>query len=170
MANSTPRVCDLISHLPQAKKKEKFLAALSKTGKVNDAAVLAGVGFRTAYDWRAQDEDFRSAWESIHEEQTVALEESLYNRAVSSDTIAAIFLLKARRPAMYREVIRQENLNVNVSASLDRLDRELTDGQLSDLLAVVEAKRAALGPGTTTSAEVSEVVEVSAEVPPEAGW
>ena len=161
----------MISHIPQDKKKARFLEVLASSGGIKQSAEIAKVGFRTVYDWREQDAEFRAAWESIEESKTVALEESLYNRAVSSDTIAAIFLLKARRPAMYREVIRQESLNVNISAGLERLDRELTDGQLSDILAVVEAKREALGPGASTLPEAPMLPEASevSEVLPEDG-
>jgi hypothetical protein len=55
-----------------------------------------------------------------------------------------IFLLKAMRPEMYREIVRNENINVNMNANLDRLDRQLTDSQIDELLAIVEAKQFAL--------------------------
>ena len=134
-----------ISHLSQETKKSRFLEALSSsTGTIKTSAEIAKVGFRTVYDWRGNDPEFRAAWESIEESRTVALEESLYDRAITSDTVAAIFLLKARRPHMYRDVIRQENVNLNVHANLDRLDRDLSDAQVEELLSVVEGKRRAI--------------------------
>ena len=134
----------MISHIPQQKKKQTFLASLNAGLTIALAAESAHIGARTAYDWRGQDQEFRAAWESVEEAKTVALEESLYNRAISSDTVAAIFLLKARRPLMYRDVIRQENVNLNVHANLDRIDRELSDAQVEELLSVVEGKRRAI--------------------------
>ena len=52
---------------------------------------------------------------------------------------------------MYREVVRNENINVNMNANLERLDRQLTDTQIDDLLEIVEAKRLALEGGVEVS-------------------
>jgi hypothetical protein len=59
-----------------------------------------------------------------------------------------IFLLKSMRPEVYREVVRNENINVNMNANLEKLDKQLTDSQIDELLAIVETKRLALEGGT----------------------
>ena len=45
---------------------------------------------------------------------------------------------------MYREGVRNENINVNMNANLEKLDKQLTDAQVDELLAIVETKRLAL--------------------------
>lgn len=104
----------------------KFLAALARTGVVQAAARLAKVGRRTVYDRRGTDPEFAAAWDEAVELSTAALETEAYRRAVTgtlrpvfhqgvksgtvrehSDTLL-IFLLKARRPAVYRDSHRVE--------------------------------------------------------------
>jgi hypothetical protein len=45
---------------------------------------------------------------------------------------------------VYREVVRNENINVNMNANLEKLDKQLTDSQIDELLEIVEGKRLAL--------------------------
>jgi len=45
---------------------------------------------------------------------------------------------------VYREVVRNENINVNMNANLEKLDKQLTDSQIDELLEIVESKRLAL--------------------------
>jgi hypothetical protein len=70
------------------------------------------------------------------------------NRAKESSDNLLIFLLKSMRPEVYREVVRNENINVNMNANLEKLDKQLTDAQVDELLAIVETKRLALEGGT----------------------
>jgi hypothetical protein len=69
------------------------------------------------------------------------------------------------RPEMYREIVRNENINVNMNANLDRLDRALSDDQISDLIAVMEARRAALEPVSPFSAISAGIPAESEEIP-----
>lgn len=101
--------------------KAVIIAALAAGSTVLLAAQEAGVNKTTAYRWRESDEDFAQAWDEALEEGTDRLEQEALRRArdgVSkpvfhkgsvvghvqeySDTLA-IFLLKARRPEVYRE-------------------------------------------------------------------
>jgi len=72
------------------------------------------------------------------------LEDVARKRATDSSDNLLIFLLKAMRPEVYREVVRNENINVNMNANLEKLDKQLTDSQIDELLEIVESKRLAL--------------------------
>ena len=101
----------MISHLPQADKKRLFLDSLPKH-TVKESCDIAGIAFKTAYEWRKEDEEFRTAWEMVREERIVSLEENMYDRALREKgmpgVVSNIFLLKALRPEVYRETIRTE--------------------------------------------------------------
>lgn len=53
--------------------------------------------------WEQEDQTFAEELEAAKEHSTQILEHAMYARAVRSDTPAAMFLLKARRPKVYRE-------------------------------------------------------------------
>jgi hypothetical protein len=111
------------AHTPRTRDwAPTFLHAFGDTHLVSDAAKLAGIGRRTAYDRRLKDPEFATAWAAIEEHSTDLLESEAYRRAVDgwrerpildddghvvgevrkfSDALL-MFLLKARRPAVYR--------------------------------------------------------------------
>lgn len=101
--------------------KKKVLDALAKVGVITYAARKAGVARQTVYDWCAADPDFKVAFDEALVASTELLETEAYRRAHDgvlkpvfqggervgsirefSDTLL-IFLLKARRPDVYRE-------------------------------------------------------------------
>jgi hypothetical protein len=103
-----------------------FLAALARSPNVSAAALAAGVGRRTVYDYRAADDDFARRWDEALDESTDDLVGECYRRAREgcekpvyyqgeecgrlveySDTLA-IFLLKAHRPAVYGDKSKVE--------------------------------------------------------------
>jgi len=107
--------------LHEPDKKAKFLAALTEANSIGKAAAAAGIGRRTAYDWRDKDPDFAAAWDVAYEVGTDNLEDEAtrrgrdgvdepvyYQGAVCgtirrySDTLL-LAQLKARRPDKYRE-------------------------------------------------------------------
>lgn len=92
-----------------AEKKVAFIAELRARGTVYHAALAAGIGRRTAYRWREEDDQFAEEWGDATEDTTEVLEDSMYQRAIKGDTIAGIFLLKARRPDVYREKQAQQS-------------------------------------------------------------
>jgi hypothetical protein len=55
------------------------------------------------YKARKSDARFAAAWDAAIETSIELLEASLRKRALGEDTTAAIFLLKAHRPDVYRE-------------------------------------------------------------------
>ena len=72
------------------------------------AAKAAGVSRWTAYRWRQDDLEFADQWDEAIENAVDAVENVIYQRALSGDVIAAIFYLKAQRPKF------RDRLNINV--------------------------------------------------------
>lgn len=122
----------------QTARKAAFITALRKRSSVIHAAEGAGLSASWCYAERKRDEEFAKAWDEAIIFTTEKLEDSLYERAVEgirepvhqggrlvghvrrySDQ-AAIFLLKARRPDVYRERVEHfgpigQQLVVNVA-------------------------------------------------------
>jgi hypothetical protein len=113
-------------------KDDIFFNYFAETANVSAACAITGYARRSVYEWRVKDPEFAKRWEIADKLATSKLEEEAYNRAVFgvtrhepimhrgkivatkeiteySDTLA-IFLLKARDPAKYREKI---DVNVN---------------------------------------------------------
>ncbi|MGH2878936.1 MAG: hypothetical protein ACRDK4_04930 [Solirubrobacteraceae bacterium] len=106
--------------------KPAWLEAFRELGMVSAACKKVEIGRRTAYDARI-DEEFAAAWDEIEHETTEAMEAEAYRRAVQgvtepvvsagkhvtdvqkySDTLL-IFMLKARKPATYRDNVKVEH-------------------------------------------------------------
>jgi hypothetical protein len=88
---------------------DDFLAALAQGATVAEACKTAGLGRRTAYDQRQRDEAFALRWADAIEEGTEALESEARRRAMEGSDTLMIFLLKARRPEVYRERMSVES-------------------------------------------------------------
>ncbi len=104
-----------------AKKREAFLADLSESGSVSHACTAAGMARWTAYRLRDRHPTFAQAWEEAVSAAIGRMEEEARRRAVDGtdepvfymgDEVGAIrrysdvllmFLMKAHKPAMYRE-------------------------------------------------------------------
>jgi hypothetical protein len=80
-----------------------FLEALEKGHTVAGACKAANVGRTTAYEARQRDEDFAVAWRDLEEHAIEVLEAEAYRRAIDGSDRLMMFLLKARRPDVYRE-------------------------------------------------------------------
>ncbi len=108
------------------KWKRAFLAALSRSPDVTLAARRAGIDRATAYRARQRNTQFAAQWDAALLESMDLAEGEAYRRAVRgvrkpvyqggklvgcvrehSDTLL-IFLLKAHKPGLYREVSRHE--------------------------------------------------------------
>lgn len=85
------------------KKREQFLAELSLGKSVSAGARACAMSRQAAYEWRAADKEFARQWDEAIEEGTDLLEDVAKTEAVGGNTTLLIFLLKARRPDMYRE-------------------------------------------------------------------
>ena len=124
-----------------------FLSSFRQCGNITKSSEAAEVTRQAVFYAYKRDPDFRALYEEAKEESIERLEEVARNRATTSSDNLLIFLLKSMRPEVYREVVRNENINVNMNANLERLDRQLTDAQIDELLEIVEAKRLALESG-----------------------
>jgi hypothetical protein len=85
-----------------------FLQAFAATGIVVAAARAAGISRTQAYRARGRSPQFAQAWAQAEEEAIEILEAEARRRAMSVSDILLIFLLKARRPNIYRENARLE--------------------------------------------------------------
>jgi hypothetical protein len=112
---------------PKKDWRPAFLQAFAETGLVIEAAKKAKVARSTVYEERDRNQDFAKAWAAVEEWTTEEMEQEARRRAVLgveepvyhqgklidhvrrySDTLL-IFLLKARRPEVYRENHRVEH-------------------------------------------------------------
>jgi hypothetical protein len=109
---------------------EKFLELIRAGASVGDAARGVGVCRQTAYNRRAVDAAFASAWDEAVEEGTDRAETVLAQCALNAKKdpkyqTSLIFLLKNRRPKQWRDrhevglegggtlVVMQETINVS---------------------------------------------------------
>lgn len=72
-------------------RKKRFIETLEAQGTVFHAAKAAGVSRWTAYRWRQEDLEFADQWDEAIENAVDAVENVIYQRALSGDVIAAIF-------------------------------------------------------------------------------
>lgn len=84
-------------------KEDKFIAALARGLSVTAAAKAARIGRTTCYERRAEDPDFKARWEDARDVSVEELEEIAYKRARASSDTMLIFLLKARKPEIYKD-------------------------------------------------------------------
>ena len=130
-------------------RKKAFLEAYARTGVVAYAAQAAGVDRSLVYLWKAKDPTFLVAYAQAEEGSTERLETEAFRRAHDgtpkpvyqggeqvgtiqeySDTLL-IFLLKARRPHVYRDRV---DVQATVTATVDATvtAREAVRAHLSD--------------------------------------
>ena len=104
------------------RQKKRFIAALTEQGTVYHAAQAAGISRQTAYRWRDEDPEFAELWDEAIENAVDAVENTVYHKALSGDTIAAIFYLKAQRPKFRDRLnINVEQIQSEIDAALERL-------------------------------------------------
>lgn len=101
--------------------RARFIDVLRDTCNVSEAARAAGIGRRTAYEWRDADKKFSDDWDDAEQEAADKLEREAWRRAVDgvdkpvvhqgiitatykeySDKMLEI-LLKGHRPEKYAE-------------------------------------------------------------------
>jgi len=70
---------------------------------VTNAAIAAGARRAAMYGWRKEDPVFAGAWDDAIEAGTDKLEDEARRRALNGSDPLLMFMLKARRPAKYRE-------------------------------------------------------------------
>lgn len=111
--------------------KSKWLEAYQAHGTAKAASEVVRVNESRPYEARKKDPEFAKAWDELECETTKLLEETLYERALAGDTTAAIFMLKARRPAVYRESLNVKH-GGKVSVEVEDSVNEAIDGLLAE--------------------------------------
>ena len=114
--------------------QRKVLGAVSVGLSLTRSATLAGVSMPTVQRWRRDgDESFRDALDDARERGTQYLEDAALERATDmerpSDALL-MFLLKARRPEVYRE-----RLDVRASGRVERVKRIILQGEVREAMA-----------------------------------
>ena len=90
-----------------------FLEALRNSANVRAACKTAGISRSTAYSAKKRSERFRKAWEQAIEDAVDTLEAVAMDRARKQSDSLLMFMLKAHRPAKYRETIRTQHTGPN---------------------------------------------------------
>lgn len=86
-----------------AAKKQAFLAAMALRGTVEGAAKAAHVDRSTVYSWRESDPAFRKAELDAMDDVWDTVESAMLDQARKGQFLPQIAILKARRPALYRD-------------------------------------------------------------------
>ena len=112
------------------RQKKRFIAALTAQGTVYHAAQAAGISRQTAYRWPRDDPEFADAWDEANEQAVDSVENVLFQKALSGDTICMIFYLKAHRP------IYRDRLNIDIEQVRGEIEERVAQLRVSpDLLA-----------------------------------
>lgn len=90
------------------KRVSAIVSTLADGLSISSACEAAGIARPTYYEWLAEEPDFAAKVEAAIETGTDRLEEIARRRAADSSDTLLIFLLKARRPGVYRETTRHE--------------------------------------------------------------
>src|SRR5438093_6838251 len=118
MSKKTPRTSRTSRAHRNSRKspetEEKFLAALRAGKSIAAAARAAGIGRRTAYDWRDRDAAFAAAWDEAWEIGTDYLEDLALKGAEQGSERLLLALLKARRPDRYQRMVVEHEGSVEV--------------------------------------------------------
>jgi hypothetical protein len=128
------------------RRKTKFLEAYKQAGTASEAARLTGIPRDTHTYWLKRSESYRQAFAAADDEATEVLEKEALRRAVDGreedvyfngqvvgkvrkySDVLLIFLLKAKRPDVYRERYDARiSANMNVQ-SMVRVVHEYHDG------------------------------------------
>ena len=91
---------------PTAEQWERFYALLEDSGNVSLSASGAGLGRTTVYAAMRSNDAVRERIEDAKDTAVERLEYEARRRAVAGSDVLLIFLLKALKPAMYRDTYR----------------------------------------------------------------
>ena len=89
--------------LVPANWKNVFLLHLAENGCITWAARKAGMARSAVYEHRSNDPDFAARWAEAVEIGTESLEIEAHKRAMDASDNLLMFLLKSKRPEIYRE-------------------------------------------------------------------
>lgn len=83
--------------------QDPFLRALRLSGNIKLSCQAAGVGRAWIYKYKNSHPAFAAQWEDAEADAIDVLEAEARRRALTTSDLLLIFLLKARKPEMYRE-------------------------------------------------------------------
>jgi len=86
-----------------AQWQRRFLAALRLAPNVQSACKAARVSRQTAYRHKAEDTEFRDAWQEAIDASLDELEATAFRKAKEGDAQLITWLLRCHRPQVYRE-------------------------------------------------------------------
>lgn len=86
-----------------ARWQATFVQALRKSPNVTAACAKARINRTTAYRHREDDETFAAKWDEALDQSVDEVEETAFRIAKEGDNQMIQFVLKAHRPAIYRE-------------------------------------------------------------------
>lgn len=114
--------------------KARALRAYVQIATVRGACRAARIGRRTWYDWIESDPTFGEQVLDAHEEVADELEAEAFKRALHGSDTLLIFLLKARRPAKYRDkytvTVHAPEVQVALRSSIELIaSRPIWDSQ-----------------------------------------
>ena len=121
-------------------RQRKVLEIMSTGLSVTAAAQHAKIGRSTIYDWRKSSEGFAELMDEAYEQGVDTLEDHALKRAHDADKPSdalTMFLLKAHRPARYRE-----RVDLRHSGELHQVKRIVMEGHDPELVENLEGKLA----------------------------
>ncbi len=89
-----------------SKTRATLLKALAQGRSVSAACEIAVIGRSAYHHWKREDPQFAADIDQAIEAGTDLLEDIALQRAAESSDTLLIFLLKARRPHLYRETTK----------------------------------------------------------------
>jgi DNA-binding XRE family transcriptional regulator len=143
-----------------AKKRRQFIKHLRNNGNITSAARSIGISRQTAYNLRKENPKFAASWNNAIQEHLDQVEEELRRRACNgvdedvyyqgtvcgtvkkySDTLL-MFYLKARRPEVFSDKLRQEITGKDGAAiEISSLSTEQKLARIAELLERARARR-----------------------------
>lgn len=134
-----------------AARKARYVEAYAALATTAHAAAHAGVSRSQAWRWQVADPKFAQAIQEAREANTERLEASAFQRAMEGDTALTIFLLKSRRPDIYRD-------RIDLRAAIDVSYRSQLDSAIAELLQEMQLGRpAGEAPPLTAVMDVPEL-------------
>lgn len=119
--------------MPKLKPIEEFDAFfgyLAEGASITEACREIGVSTRSVQRRRKSDPEFAARFDEAYELSTQALEREAFRRAADKSDLLLIFLLKARRPNVYRDNVTHEHkgkLTLELRAKAEEFDRRFAD-------------------------------------------
>lgn len=98
-----------------------MLNALADGESVITACEMAGIGKRSYYDWRRDDAEFNADADAAMEQGADRLEAEAMRRALDGSDVLLMFLLKGKRPHIYRDNVKHEHSGSVTFADLHAL-------------------------------------------------